>query len=66
MTADDVSSAMRIIERYRSLQLELADASIMVLAERYGCHDVLTLDQRHFRAVRGPKGEAFRLLPYDA
>ncbi len=65
-TADDVSAAQRIIQRYASLQLGLADASIVVLAERYGCQDILTLDQRHFRTVTVTGGLPFRLLPFDA
>ena len=31
---------------------------------RYDCHDVLTLDERHFRAVRVLDGEPFQLLPF--
>jgi predicted nucleic acid-binding protein len=65
-TAEDVLAASRIIERYADLQLGLADASIVVLAVRYRCRDVLTLDQRHFRVVRGPEGQPFRILPQDA
>lgn len=64
--AADVAAAIAILERYADLGLGLADASIVVLAERFGCHDVLTLDQRHFRAIRGPGGQPFRLLPLDA
>ncbi|MBI3974173.1 MAG: PIN domain-containing protein [Chloroflexi bacterium] len=64
--AADVAAARVVIERYADLRLGLADASIVVLAERYQCHDVLTLDQRHFRAVAGPGGKPFRLLPHDA
>jgi len=62
----DVAAAVAIIERYADLRLGLADASVVVLAERYACCDVLTLDQRHFRAVSGPTGKPFRLLPMDA
>ncbi len=62
----DVAVATEIIERYADLNLGLADASVMVLASRYGCFDILTLDQRHFRAVVAPGGRHFRLLPYDA
>ena len=62
----DVAAAMAVIERYADLRLGLADASIAVLAERHGCRDVLTLDQRHFRTIRGLHGEPFRLLPFDA
>ena len=52
----DVQASSDVIRRYSDLGLGLADASIVVLAERFGCHDVLTLDQRHFRAVAGPGG----------
>ena len=61
----DVAAAISVIERYADLNLGLADASIVVLAERHECYDVLTLDQRHLRAISGPKGRPFRLLPFD-
>ncbi|HEY7847492.1 MAG TPA: PIN domain-containing protein [Candidatus Limnocylindria bacterium] len=64
--ADAVGEANRVIGRYRDLAIGLADASIAVLATRYGVRDVLTLDERHFRAMRGPGGRPFRLLPADA
>lgn len=66
MTAADVAMAADIIERYRALDLGLADASIVVLAERYDTLDLLTLDERHFRTVAGPRGRPFRILPADA
>lgn len=62
----DVESAERVIGRYRDLEIGLADASVVVLAARYGVRDLLTLDERHFRALRGPRGSAFRLLPAEA
>jgi uncharacterized protein len=64
-TAGDVAAAQIVIERYADLRVGLADASIVVLAERHRCHDVLTLDQRHFRVLRGPGGQPFLLLPHD-
>src|SRR6266545_1066611 len=65
MDPSDVSRAVEVIAQYRDLELGLADASIVVLAERYGTVEVLTLDQRHFRAVDGPRGKPFRILPAD-
>jgi len=66
LTQHDVARCILVIEQYASLDLGLADASIVVLALRLGCHDLLTLDQRHFRAVRPLDGGTFRLLPLDA
>jgi predicted nucleic acid-binding protein len=45
--------------------LGLTDASIVVLADRYGAKDILTLDERHFRAIRASDRRLFRLLPAD-
>jgi hypothetical protein len=36
-----------------------------LLAQRYRTLDLLCTDERHFRALRGPGGKPFRLLPYD-
>lgn len=66
VSAEEVGAARRLLERYADLDLGLADASILVLAERHRTWDVLTLDQRHFRAVAGPEGRPLRLLPHDA
>jgi len=61
----DLGAAVRVLERYADLRIGLADASIVVLAERYGTERVLTLDERHFRALRTLAGRPFTLLPAD-
>jgi predicted nucleic acid-binding protein len=61
----DVERAATVMRRYADLRVGLADASIVVLAERHGSTDVLTFDRHHFRAMRGPGGRPFRLLPDD-
>ena len=63
--AADVEAAMSVVQGHADLVLGLADASIVVLARRHRCLDVLTLDQRHFRVVEGPNAQPFRLLPHD-
>ena len=62
----DVDQATAVISRYADLRIGLADASIVVLAERLDTLDLLSLDERHFRAVLGPRSKPFRLLPADA
>lgn len=65
-SAEDVSDARRIMERYADLRIGLTDASVVVLARRHRTLDLLCTDERHFRALRGTEGRPFRLLPYDA
>ena len=63
---DDVGRALDVIERFSDLRIGLANASIVVLAERHGCADILTLDERHFRALRhGRDDQPFRVFPTD-
>ena len=54
------------MERYADLRVGLADASVVVLANRHRTLDLLSTDERHFRALRGSGGKSFRLLPFDA
>ena len=61
----DVAAAKAVIDRYADLRIGLADASIVVLAERHRTTDVLTLDERHFRAFRILGRRRFRVLPAD-
>jgi predicted nucleic acid-binding protein len=53
-----------VIQRHRDLGISLADASIVVLADRHATRDVLTLDERHFRVLQATR-KPFRLLPAD-
>ena len=62
---EDVAVATQLVQRYASVDLGLADASIVVLAERHATSAVLTLDERHFRTVLGPGGRPFLVLPAD-
>lgn len=62
---EEVGAVARVLRRYDDLALGLADASLVVLADRHGTDRVLTLDERHFRALRTSSGRAFRLLPAD-
>jgi predicted nucleic acid-binding protein len=65
LTADDVAACVRLDRSYADLGLGLTDASLVVLAARVGTTSLLTLDERHLRAVRPLQGGAFRLYPED-
>ncbi len=61
-----LGASVRVAERYADTGLGLADASLVVLAQRCKTIAIATLDERHFRAVRPlGSGNAFQLLPRD-
>jgi len=61
--AEDVRSATKVIDRYRDLEVGLADASLVVLADRYRSARILTLDRRHFGVMCTGRGKPFVVLP---
>lgn len=63
--AHDVDNAGKVISRYADLGIGLTDASIVILSNRYDATDLLTLDERHFRILKGAGDSPFRLLPFD-
>jgi uncharacterized protein len=64
--ASEIATVTSLLRRYHDLALGLADASVVVLAERHRTNRVLTLDERHFRAVRTSTGQSFTILPADS
>jgi predicted nucleic acid-binding protein len=58
-------AARDVVARYRDLRLGLADASLIVIAERYASRRLLTFDERAFRAVAALQGGSFTILPAD-
>lgn len=52
-----------LVQQYGDFPLGGTDASVVALAERLNTDLVITLDRRHFAAVRPRHCPAFRLLP---
>ena len=63
--AVDLVRAHSVIERYRDPQLALTDASLVVLAAKYGGHAIATFDERRFGVLQSLSGKPFRLLSAD-
>lgn len=62
----DFARARELIEEYEHLEgFGIADASNVVLSERYGTRGILTTDQRDFRQIK-LDGQYFHILPYDS
>ncbi|HET8660649.1 MAG TPA: PIN domain-containing protein [Micromonosporaceae bacterium] len=65
--ADAFTMAAQVADEYADIRLGLTDASLMVAAARHGTTRILTVDHKHFRALRPLRGgPAFTLLPADA
>ena len=62
----DFHSLRNQLQKYASLKCGIADISTMLLASVNNTLDVLTLDERHFRALRTPYNKPLRLLPFDS
>jgi predicted nucleic acid-binding protein len=60
---DEWPRIAELVERYRDFPLGGTDASVVSLAERLDTDLVITLDHRHFGAVRPRHRRALRLLP---
>lgn len=61
--AEDIGRAREVVTKFQDLRIGLADASLVVLAERHDVADVLTLDRRHFEALRFARRKRFSIAP---
>ena len=61
--AEALAQATSVIARYHDQAVGVADASLVVLADRHRTRELLTLDHRHFDVVRPLSGGRFKLLP---
>lgn len=63
MDMADLQSATEVVRAYRDQAIGIADASLVVLAERHHTRSVLTLDHRHFDVLRPLAGGSFAVVP---
>jgi len=62
-SSEDFGRMAELVEQYADWPLGGTDASIVALAERLQAPAIVTLDRRHFAAVRPRHRETFELLP---
>jgi hypothetical protein len=60
---EDFERIADLVETYSNFPLGGTDASVIALAERTTAEIVITLDRRHFAAIKPRHCEAFHLLP---
>ena len=66
LSRDELGLARSIAQKYAKLQIGLADASLVVLGERFSTRRILTFDERAFRTIRPIQGGRFTILPVYA
>lgn len=62
-SAADWAAIAELVERYADFPLGGTDASVAVLADRLGTDLIISLDRRHFAALRSASDGSYRLLP---
>ena len=63
LTGSEARSIATLMRRYENLGLQLADATLMYLADRDAIETVFTMDRRDFSVFRTRAGRALRLIP---
>jgi uncharacterized protein len=63
LDSGEIARAADVIERYGDQSIGVADASNVVLADRFRTRTIATLDRRHFDVVRPLRGGRFRIVP---
>lgn len=61
--SEDWTRMSALLRTYADFPLGTVDASVVATAERLGVETIITLDHRHFRAIRPNHVPAFDLLP---
>ncbi|MHB8619098.1 MAG: type II toxin-antitoxin system VapC family toxin [Chloroflexota bacterium] len=60
---DDWSRISELVRRYADFPLGGVGASVVAMAERLQTDTIITLDKRHFAAIKPRHCRSFRLLP---
>jgi predicted nucleic acid-binding protein len=60
---DQCARMQSLMQKYQDLPMDLADASLVALAEQQGLRDIFTLDQGDFQVYRLKGRQTLRLWP---
>lgn len=65
LAPEHAAAMLDLLQRYRDRPMDLADASLVILAGRLGISDILTVDRADFDAYRLPNGGRFTQVLAD-
>jgi predicted nucleic acid-binding protein len=61
--AEDMSQVRSLLEKYRDLPMDFADATLVHVANREKIQTMFTLDKRDFSVYRLARGKTFTIIP---
>jgi predicted nucleic acid-binding protein len=64
-TRQSLQRALQLMEKYRDVPKDFADATLVTLAEERNIREVFSLDRRGFMTYRIPSRQAFTLYPEE-
>jgi len=59
----DAPRMRELMEKYRDLPMDLADAALVRVAERESLTEIFTLDRKHFSIYRPGRRRRFAIVP---
>jgi uncharacterized protein len=63
MARTEAKAVAEVMKRYADIQPQLADATLVYLADREGIDTIFTLDRRDFSVYRSAGKRPFRIVP---
>jgi uncharacterized protein len=63
LEGEDVAAMRRLMQKFRGLPMDFADATLVRVAERENIHQIFTLDRRDFSVYRPARGGTFTIIP---
>ena len=63
LASTEAKAIADVMKRYENIRPQLADATLVYLADRDGIDTIFTLDQRDFSVYRSARKRPFRIIP---
>ena len=63
LTSEDFITATEVVAKYADLKIGITDASLIALAARFETNKIMTLDRRHFSAMKSISGKPIQIIP---
>jgi predicted nucleic acid-binding protein len=63
LASTEAKAIADVMKRYENIRPQLADATLVYLADRDGIDTIFTLDQRDFSLYRSARRRPFRIIP---